>query len=157
MTPTIIFALIALIVTMKAIRVVPADHADVVERLGRYHFTAQPGLYVILPLIDRVARRYSLAEQTLEVAVPVIFHDNEQATIAATVRYHVFDAQRVAYNVPDIAATVQQIVTSVIRGEAGQRTRAAMREETRVAAQAATRKAAAVAEPMGLKILHCRI
>jgi regulator of protease activity HflC (stomatin/prohibitin superfamily) len=155
MTFVIIVAVIVFIVTAKALRVAPADHADVIERLGRYHFTAQPGLYVILPFIDRVARRYSLAEQKLEVAVPVIFHDNETATIAATVRYRVFDAQRVAYNVPDIAATVQQIVTTAVRGEASQRTRDAMREETRAAGQAATRKADAIAEPMGLKIVEC--
>ena len=42
------------------ITVVPDDSAYVVERLGRYLRTLPPGLHVLVPVIDRVAFRYSL-------------------------------------------------------------------------------------------------
>lgn len=157
MIPAILIAFIALYVTASAIRVVPEGQVWVVERLGRFHRTMQQGLNVVMPFIDRVAHRFSLQEQTLEVAVPVIFFDNEPATIAAHVRYRVSDPERVAYNVADAASTVQQIVTSSVRGEAGQRTRLAMREEMRFAGLAVVRNANAVAEPMGLKIVDCTL
>ena len=46
--------------TIESIRVVPQQSAWVVERLGKYHATLEPGLNVIVPFIDRVAYRHSL-------------------------------------------------------------------------------------------------
>ena len=157
MAPALIITVLVLIVALRSVRVVPEGQVWVIERLGRFHRTMQQGLNVVMPFIDHVAHKFSLREQTLDVAVPVVFHDNEPATMTARVRYLVSDPERVAYNVADAASTMQQIVTSAVRGEAGKRTRLAMREEMRFAGLDAVRSANAVAEPMGLKIVECTL
>ncbi len=58
---------VALIVVVQAIRVVPQQHAWVVERLGRFHAVLEPGLNFIIPFIDRVAYRHDLREIPLDV------------------------------------------------------------------------------------------
>ena len=52
---TIVLFIIALIVVVKALRVVPQQHAWIVERLGRVHAVLQPGLNFVLPFVDRLA------------------------------------------------------------------------------------------------------
>ena len=43
-----------LAVASRAIRVIPQARAGVVERLGRYSRTLEPGLTIVTPFIDRV-------------------------------------------------------------------------------------------------------
>ena len=46
---------IALII--EGVRIVPQQNAWVVERLGKFHMSLQPGFNLIVPFIDRVAYR----------------------------------------------------------------------------------------------------
>ena len=51
---------LAIVFVIEGVRVVPQQSAWVVERLGRFHATLEPGLNIIVPFIDRVAYRHSL-------------------------------------------------------------------------------------------------
>ena len=46
--------LFSLFVAARTIKVIPQARAGVVERLGRYHRTLEPGLTIVSPFIDRV-------------------------------------------------------------------------------------------------------
>jgi len=59
---TIALFVVAIIVISRAIRVVPQQHALVIERLGRFYAVLQPGLNFVIPFIDRVAYRHDLRE-----------------------------------------------------------------------------------------------
>ena len=71
---TIVLFIVALIVVIKAIRVVPQQHAWVVERLGRFHAVLQPGLNFVIPFVDRLAYRHDLREIPLDVPSPGLHH-----------------------------------------------------------------------------------
>jgi membrane protein implicated in regulation of membrane protease activity len=58
--PLILIAAIVLIA--KSVKIVPQQHAWVLERLGRYHATLTPGLTIVVPFIDRVAYKHILKE-----------------------------------------------------------------------------------------------
>ena len=64
------FLLLALIVVfvIEGVRVVPQQSAWVIERLGKFSRTLEPGLNIIVPFIDRVAYSHSLKEVPLDVA-----------------------------------------------------------------------------------------
>jgi regulator of protease activity HflC (stomatin/prohibitin superfamily) len=49
-----VVALFLLIVLMKSIKIVPQKQVKIIERLGKYHGTAEAGLNVILPFVDSV-------------------------------------------------------------------------------------------------------
>ena len=55
---TLALFIVVVILVMKAIRVVPQQHALVVERLGRFHAVLAPGLNVVIPFVDRIAYRH---------------------------------------------------------------------------------------------------
>ena len=61
-------ALIAFFIAfvVEGVRVVPQQHAWVVERLGKFHEILEPGLNIIIPFIDRIAYRHSLKEVPYE-------------------------------------------------------------------------------------------
>ena len=52
----VIIAVFAIVLAAKTVRIVPQARAGVVERLGRYQRTLNPGLAIVVPFIDRVGR-----------------------------------------------------------------------------------------------------
>ena len=78
----IVIAVIAIIFVTRAIKIVPQQHAWVVERLGRYDRTLTPGLSIVVPFVDRVAYKHSLKEVPLDVPSQVcITKDNTQLQV----------------------------------------------------------------------------
>ena len=59
-TLAIIVLFAAIVLIAQGIKIVPQQHAWVLERLGRFHGVLQPGLNIVLPFIDRIAYRHSL-------------------------------------------------------------------------------------------------
>ena len=51
-----VVAVFLLVVLMKSIKIVPQKQVKIIERLGKYHGTAEAGLNVILPFVDSRAR-----------------------------------------------------------------------------------------------------
>ena len=75
------FILLAVAVTfiMRTVKVVPQQSAWIIERLGKYHATLNPGLNFLVPFIDKVAYRHSLKEIPLDVPSQIcITRDNTQ-------------------------------------------------------------------------------
>jgi regulator of protease activity HflC (stomatin/prohibitin superfamily) len=70
-------ALIVVVTLVRAVRVVPQQRMDVVERLGKYHRTLKPGLNILVPFIDAVRTKVDMREQVVSFPPqPVITSDN---------------------------------------------------------------------------------
>ena len=54
---TLALFLVAVIIIAKAIRVVPQQHALVIERWGRFHTVLAPGLNFVVPFVEGACRR----------------------------------------------------------------------------------------------------
>ena len=84
--------LVALIVIIQAIRVVPQQHAWVIERLGRFHAVLEPGLNFVVPFVDRLAYRHDLREIPLDIPPQVcITKDNTQLQVDGILYFQVTD------------------------------------------------------------------
>jgi len=115
---TIIAFVIAFVV--EGVRVVPQQHAWVVERLGRFHEVLQPGLNIIIPFFDRVAYRHSLKEVPYDVPEQVcITKDNTQLAVDGIVYYQVTDPQRASYGTSDYLLAITQLAQTALRSEVG--------------------------------------
>ena len=53
-----VVAVFLLVVLMKSIKIVPQKQVKIIERLGKYHGTAEAGLNVILPFVDSVREHH---------------------------------------------------------------------------------------------------
>jgi regulator of protease activity HflC (stomatin/prohibitin superfamily) len=77
-----ILFIVALIVVIRAVRVVPQQRAWVLERVGRFHAVLEPGLSFIVPFVDRIAYKHDLREIPLDVPPQIcITKDNTQLQV----------------------------------------------------------------------------
>jgi regulator of protease activity HflC (stomatin/prohibitin superfamily) len=116
------FLLLALIVVfvVEGVRVVPQQSAWVVERLGKFSRTLEPGLNIIVPFIDRVAYRHSLKEVPLDVPEQVcITRDNTQLAVDGIIYYQVTDPRLASYGSSDYISAISQLAQTTLRSEIG--------------------------------------
>ena len=52
----------------KTIRIVPQKMAYIIQRLGKYSSTLEAGFHILVPFLDKVAYKYTLKEQAVDVA-----------------------------------------------------------------------------------------
>ena len=69
MTTYVLFgiALFLLVVVMKAVKIVPQKQVKIIERLGKYHRSAEAGLNTIFPFFDSVRATLDLREQITKI------------------------------------------------------------------------------------------
>jgi regulator of protease activity HflC (stomatin/prohibitin superfamily) len=117
---TILLFVVALIVIAKAIRVVPQQHAWIVERLGRFFAVLQPGLNFVIPFIDRVAYRHDLREIPLDVPSQIcITKDNTQLQVDGILYFQVTDPKLASYGSSNFVVAVTQLAQTTLRSVIG--------------------------------------
>jgi len=117
---TFLLFVVALIVVVKAIRVVPQQHAWVVERLGRFYAILQPGLNFVIPFVDRVAYRHDLREIPLDVPSQVcITKDNTQLQVDGILYFQVTDPKLASYGSSNYVIAITQLAQTTLRSVIG--------------------------------------
>src|SRR5688572_27751008 len=105
---------------IEGVRIVPQQSAWVVERLGRFHGTLEPGLNLIIPFLDRVAYVHSLKEVPLDVPEQVcITKDNTQLGVDGILYYQVTDPRLASYGSSNYVAAISQLAKTTLRSEIG--------------------------------------
>ena len=105
---------------IEGVRIVPQQSAWVVERLGRFHGTLEPGLNLIIPFLDRVAYVHSLKEVPLDVPEQIcITKDNTQLTVDGILYYQVTDPRLASYGSSNYVAAISQLAQTTLRSEIG--------------------------------------
>ena len=99
---------------------VPHQEAWVVERMGKFHKILEPGLNVLVPIIDRVRYVQSLKEMAFEI-VPqsAITADNVTIQIDGVLYLKVFDPYKASYNIEDPEFGITQLAQTTMRSEIG--------------------------------------
>jgi regulator of protease activity HflC (stomatin/prohibitin superfamily) len=111
---------VALIVVIKAIRVVPQQHAWVVERLGRFYAVLEPGLNFVIPFVDRVAYRHDLREIPLDVPSQIcITRDNTQLQVDGILYFQVTDPKLASYGSSNYVLAITQLAQTTLRSIIG--------------------------------------
>ena len=117
---TIALFVVALIVVIQAIRVVPQQHAWVVERLGRFYAVLEPGLNFVIPFVDRVAYRHDLREVPFEVPSQVcITKDNTQLTVDGILYFQITDPKLASYGSSNYMVAITQLAQTTLRSIVG--------------------------------------
>ncbi len=119
-TIALVLLVIAVIFVVRTIKVVPQQHAMVVERLGRYHATLTPGLNFVIPFVDRVAYAHSLKEIPLDVPSQVcITRDNTQLQVDGIIYFQVTDAKLASYGSSNYVMAITQLAQTTLRSVSG--------------------------------------
>jgi regulator of protease activity HflC (stomatin/prohibitin superfamily) len=123
MDSTIVGAVLLIIVIVLAsqtIKIVPQQHAWVLERLGRYHSTLTPGLSFAFPFVDRIAYKHILKEIPLEVPSQVcITRDNTQLQVDGVLYFQVTDPMKASYGSSNFVFAITQLSQTTLRSVIG--------------------------------------
>lgn len=116
----VIVLVFALIVAFKTIRIVPQARAGVVERLGRYHRTLDPGLAILVPFADRVRPLIDLREQVVSFPPSgVITEDNVTVNIDTVLYFTITDPKAASYEVAKPLQAIEQLTVTTLRNVIG--------------------------------------
>ncbi len=113
-------AIFVLVTLIAAVKIVPQARAGIVERLGRYHRTLQPGLALLIPFVDRVLPQIDLREQVVTFPPQaVITEDNVNVNIDTVVYYTIVDPKAVTYEVAQPIRAIEQLTITTLRNVIG--------------------------------------
>ncbi len=108
------------IMAARTVRIVPQARAGIVERLGKYHKTLNPGPTLLMPFIDRLKPLIDLREQVVSFPPqPVITEDNLVVGIDTVLYFTVNDAKSATYEVANPLQAIEQITVTTLRNVIG--------------------------------------
>ena len=130
----IVLVLCALVLVKKALVIIPQSETKIVERLGRYHATLNPGINLIIPFVDRAKDivilsrgRYmystviDLREQVYDFPKQnVITKDNVQTEINALLYFQIVDPFKAAYEISNLPNAIEKLTQTTLRNIIGE-------------------------------------
>lgn len=120
---TFVMIAFAVVIVMLVKGFVPINqaHCAVVERMGKFHKTLQPGWNFINPVLDTVRRRFDMREQLHDFEpTAVITKDNATVRINAVTYFQVTDPQRAFYKIQDYELAMEQLIITAMRNLIGE-------------------------------------
>ncbi len=112
--------IILAIIIIRCIRIVPQAHIYVIERLGAFHASWQTGLHLMIPFIDRIAKKVSIKEQVVDFKPQsVITKDNVTMKIDTVVFFQVTDAKLYTYGVENPMSAIENLTATTLRNIVG--------------------------------------
>jgi regulator of protease activity HflC (stomatin/prohibitin superfamily) len=112
-------AIVGIAFLINAVKIVRPFQRGLVERLGRYKATKDPGLNLIMPFIETM-QVVDMREQVVDVPPQeVITSDNVVVSVDAVVYYEATDPQRLIYNVADFFTAITKLAQTNLRNLIG--------------------------------------
>ncbi len=104
------------VLVFMGVKSVPQGSNFTVERFGKYTKTLDPGLHIIVPLIDRVGSKLNMMETVIDVPTQeVITRDNAMVSVDGVVFFQILDAARAAYEVNNLHNAIINLTMTNIR------------------------------------------
>jgi regulator of protease activity HflC (stomatin/prohibitin superfamily) len=115
----VVIAIIGIGVLVASVKIVRPYQRGLVERLGKYKTTREPGLNLIMPFIETM-QLIDMREQVVDVPPQeVITQDNVVVSVDAVVYYEATDPQRLVYNVADFFTAITKLAQTNLRNLIG--------------------------------------
>src|SRR6266404_2005974 len=115
-----VVAVLVLVVLARTIRIVPQARAGVIERLGRYHRTLNPGLAIVVPFVDRLRPLIDLRGQVVSFPPqPLITEDNLVVNIDTVIYFQVNDPKAATYEIANYIQAIEQLTVTTLRNVIG--------------------------------------
>ena len=116
----IVLLVIVVLLLCSCLRVVRQANAYVIERLGTYTATWGVGLHMMMPVIDKVARKVSLKEQVADFPPqPVITKDNVTMRIDTVLFFQITDPKLYCYGVENPLSAIENLTATTLRNIIG--------------------------------------
>ncbi|ROT47237.1 paraslipin [Candidatus Cardinium hertigii] len=116
----IVIAIVVLFIIYLMVKVVPQQQAWVVERLGKFDRVLQPGLNLLIPMVQKVSYKHTLKEEAIDVtAQTAISNDNVTLSIDGVLYVKIIDPVAASYGVSNPYYAITQLAQTTMRSEIG--------------------------------------
>lgn len=153
-----ILMLIVAFIAYNLILIVPMRELCVIERLGKFRSTLEPGLHFLIPFVDRVAYRHETRE--LCVNIPhqsCISRDNIQIDVDALLYIKVMDAYKASYGIEDYLIAAINLAQTTVRSEVGKLRLSQTFSERDALNETIVREIDSASEPWGIKVMRYEV
>ena len=118
---TAMFLMIAIgFIIFLSVKIVPQQEAWIIERLGKYKETLEPGMSIIIPFVDKVAYKHTLKEKAIDVMQQsAITRDNVTLALDGIIYVRIVNAQDASYGVENPYYAVTQLAQTSMRSAIG--------------------------------------
>src|SRR5919201_1228283 len=116
----VVVAIMVLFLYVRTVRSVPQALVGIIQRQGNYQRTADAGVTIVWPFIDRMLPLLDMREQVVSFPPqPVITSDNVTINVTAVLYYQILDAKASAYQVANLLAAMEQLTQTTLRNVMG--------------------------------------
>jgi regulator of protease activity HflC (stomatin/prohibitin superfamily) len=144
--------------TVGSVRVIKEGNAALVERLGKYNRRLDPGVNMIVPLVEAVVLEDSLREQTLDIEPQrAITKDSVNLEVDAIIYWRIYDLERTYYAIENVEFAMQELVITTLRSEVGKMDFQSLFSSRDEINRALLRELDQATEPWGLKVNRVEI
>ncbi|MEX1665759.1 SPFH domain-containing protein [Zhongshania arctica] len=114
-------AILVVVTLAKGVCTVPQGYKHIVQRLGKYHVTLNPGLNFIIPYIDIVAYKLTTKDIVLDIPSQEVITEDNAVIIANAVAYiNIVSPEKAVYGVEDYIFAIQNLVQTALRSIIGE-------------------------------------
>ena len=118
--PFLVLAIVAVVALVLSVKVIQQQQVGIVQRLGKFHRTIEPGLHIVVPIVDRVS--YTMDMREAVVPFPpqgVITEDNLMVGIDSVIYFQIVDPVRAAYEAQNYIQAIEQLTMTTLRNIIG--------------------------------------
>ena len=116
----IVIAVLVVIALTRAVRIIPQARIGLVQRLGRYSRTLDPGFHILVPFFDHILPLIDMREQVISFhPQQVITSDNVVVTVDSVIYFQVNDGRLATYEIADFVVGIEQLTATTLRNVIG--------------------------------------
>ncbi|WP_353171663.1 SPFH domain-containing protein [Acinetobacter rudis] len=117
----VVFLVFVATTIFKGVRIVPQGYKWIVQRLGKYHTTLNPGLNFVIPYIDEVAYKVTTKDIVLDIpSQEVITRDNAVLLMNAVAYINLTTPEKAVYGIENYTWAIQNLVQTSLRSIVGE-------------------------------------
>ncbi len=115
------FVVLVIVTVIKGVRIVPQGYKHIVQRLGKYHQTLNPGLNFVIPYVDSVIERITTKDIVLDIpSQEVITRDNAVIVANAIAYINIVSPEKAVYGVENFVMAIEKLIQTSLRAIIGE-------------------------------------
>ena len=153
-----ILGFIAILALLNSVKIVSTGNAYIVEKMGVYSRTLEPGIHFLIPFIENVVSKVSLKRQVMDAdPQSVITKDNVSVMIDTITYYSILDAKASKYNIENYKQAIYYTALTSMRAIIGEMTL----DELLSSRDSINKRILAIVDAetdaYGIKVIYCEI
>lgn len=153
-----VFIIFIVFIVFKTIIIVPERENVVVERLGKFQALLKPGIYFLIPFVDKAAYRQEVREQVIDIpSQSVITSDNIQVEVDGLLYLQVMDPIKASYGIGNYLAASINLAQTTMRSEVGKITLGEIFSERETVNAKIITEIDKASDPWGVKVMRYEV